>query len=129
MDRVFIRGLEIATVIGASDWEQQIEQVVVLNLEMAADVRTPGRSDSIDETLDYSIIIRRLKSFIGDSRVRLVETLAERIATLLMTEFGVQWLRLELAKPRPLSGHHIVGVIIERGAPPVEGNGGDDLIH
>src|SRR5512142_1226598 len=124
MDRVFVRGLEIATVIGASAWEQQIEQVVVLNLEMAADVRAPAIADSLDEALDYSAIIHRLKSFIGDSRVQLVETLAERIAALLMTEFGVQWLHLELGKPRPLTGHHIVGVIIERGAPPVGGNGG-----
>jgi dihydroneopterin aldolase len=118
MDRVFIRDLEIATVIGAFDWEQQIKQAVTLNLEMAADVRTPGATDNLDDALDYGVIIHRLKSFIGNSRVLLVETLAERIAALLMTEFGVQWLRLELGKPRPLSGHHIVGVIIERGAPP-----------
>jgi dihydroneopterin aldolase len=118
MDRVFVRGLEVATVIGVSDWEQQTRQMVVVNLEMAADVRTPSRTDNLDEALDYSPIIHRLKSFISDSRVRLIETLAERIGALLMTEFGVQWLRLELGKPRPLSGHYTVGVIIERGVPP-----------
>jgi 7,8-dihydroneopterin aldolase/epimerase/oxygenase len=114
LDIVFIRGLEIRALIGVFEWERQVRQPLVLNLEMATDVRKAAATDSIDDALNYAAISERLRDFIEKSNVQLVETLAERIAELLMTEFQIRWLRLELNKPRPLSGGHVVGVVIER---------------
>jgi dihydroneopterin aldolase len=115
MDIVYIRNLKIPTLIGAHGWERQVRQNVILNLEMASDVRRPAGSDRLDDALDYSELVKNLTTFVSTSEFHLIETLAEGAAELVLAETGVSWLRLELAKPRPLSGNYSAGVIIERG--------------
>jgi dihydroneopterin aldolase len=118
LDIVFLRGLRIETVIGIYDWEKEVKQPVVLDIEMAGDVARAAASDRIEDTLDYKAIAKRLKQFVGESRVELVETLAERCATLIREEFGVPWVRLKLDKVGAVSDAQGVGVIIERGKQP-----------
>lgn len=115
MDIVFLRGLRIETVIGIYDWEKEIKQPVVLDLEMAADVARAAATDRIENALDYKAISKRLKQFVGDSRFELVETLAERCAEILRAEFDVPWVRLRLNKVGAVTDAEDVGVIIERG--------------
>ena len=118
MDIVFIEALEIDTVIGIYDWERQITQKVVLDIEMAFDNRRPAVSDDIVDTLNYKDVSKRLIAFVGESNFGLVESLAERCADILREEFGVPWLRLKLSKPGAVTGSRAVGVIIERGTRP-----------
>jgi dihydroneopterin aldolase len=118
LDIVFLRGLRIETVIGIYDWEKEVKQPVVLDIEMAGDVARAAASDRIEDTLDYKAIAKRLKQFVGESRFELVETLAERCATLIREEFGVPWVRLKLDKVGAVSDAQGVGVIIERGKQP-----------
>ena len=118
MDIVFLRGLRIETTIGIYDWEKQIKQPVVLDLEMGADVARGAATDRIEDALDYKRVSKRLKAFVAESRFELVETLAERCAALLREEFGVPWLRLSVNKIGAVSGAADVGVIIERGEQP-----------
>ena len=115
MDIVFLRGLKIETVIGIYDWERKIKQPVVLDLEMSADIRKAAESDSIDDTLDYKAVSKRLISFVEESEFQLVETLAEKCASIVREEFGVSWVRLTLNKIGAVSSAQDVGVIIERG--------------
>ncbi|MGB5833530.1 MAG: dihydroneopterin aldolase [Thiohalocapsa sp.] len=115
MDIVFLRGLRIETVIGIYDWEKEIKQPVVLDIEMAGNIARAAASDSIEDTLDYKAISKRLKQFVGESRYELVETLAERCAGVIREEFGVPWVRLKLDKIGAVSDAEGVGVIIERG--------------
>jgi dihydroneopterin aldolase len=115
MDMVFLRGLRIETTIGIYDWEKQIKQPVILDLEMGADVAKGAASDRIEDALDYKRVAKRLKEFVAASRFELVETLAERCATLLREEFGIIWLRLSVNKIGAVSDATDVGVIIERG--------------
>jgi dihydroneopterin aldolase len=114
-DIVFLRGLRIETVIGIYDWEREIRQPVVLDLEMASDVRRGAASDRIEDALDYKAVAKRLIGFVGDSRFQLVETLAERCAAILLEEFGIPWVRLSVNKIGAVSAARDVGVIIERG--------------
>lgn len=115
MDIVFLRGLRIETVIGIYDWEKQIKQPVVLDLEMSTDVARAANSDRIEDALNYKAVSQRLKQFVGESRFELVETLAERCAAIIRDEFGVRWVRLSLNKIGAVSGAVDVGVVIERG--------------
>ncbi len=115
MDIVFIRELRIKTVIGIYDWERKIKQDVVLDLEMAADIAEAAATDKIEDALDYKAVSKRIVSFVQESTYELVETLAEEIAKLIMTEFSVPWLRLTLNKQGALSMAKDVGIIIERG--------------
>ena len=116
MDIVFIRDLRIDTVVGIYDWERRIRQAVRLDLEMGTDIRKAGETDAIEDTLDYKAVAKRVIAFVEESEFQLVETMAERIAGLLMAEFGIPWLRLTVAKPGAVRGAREVGVTIERGA-------------
>nr|WP_298410734.1 dihydroneopterin aldolase [uncultured Halomonas sp.] len=115
MDCVLIEGLRIETVIGAYDWERSIRQLLVLDLELATDIRPAAENDDLTKTLDYAAISARIDEFANASHFELVETFAERLAALLRREFGIPWLRLTLRKPGAVSQATAVGVRIERG--------------
>jgi len=115
MDIVYIRQLEIQTIIGIYDWERKHKQLVSLDLEMGADIRPAANSDDIADALDYKAVAKRLIDFIGESEFQLVETMAEKVAEIVLQEFKVPWLRLQLGKPGAVTGSKEVGVIIERG--------------
>lgn len=115
MDIVYIRELEIDTVIGIYDWERQIRQTVSLDLDMATDIRPAAASEDIERALDYKAVSKRLILYVQQSEFLLIETLAERIASIVMDEFAVPWLRLRLGKPGAVTGARDVGVVIERG--------------
>lgn len=117
-DIIFLRDLRIATVIGIFDWERAVKQTVVLDLEMAADIRRAAASDHIDDTLNYKAVAKRLIQFVGESDFQLVETLAERVAAIVLDEFDVPWVRVTLNKQGAVRGARDVGVIIERGEKP-----------
>ncbi|MCG7954669.1 MAG: dihydroneopterin aldolase [Candidatus Thiodiazotropha endolucinida] len=114
MDIVFIRDLRIETVIGIYDWEREITQTVVFDLEMGADIKKAAESDAIEDALDYKAVSKRLVSFVRESKFQLVETLAERCADIVLHEFNVHWVRLTLNKIGAVSMARDVGVIIER---------------
>ena len=118
MDIIFIRELRIDTVIGVYDWERQVRQTVVLDLEMATDITAAAGDDALEHTLDYAAISQRLVDFIGSSEFELVETMAEQVAALVLAEFQVPWLRLRLCKPGAVVRARDVGVLIERGVKP-----------
>ncbi len=115
MDIVFLRDLRIETVIGIYDWEREIKQTVVLDLEMGADIAKAAVSDHIDDALDYKSVAKRLINFVEESEFQLVETLAERCTQIVRQEFGVPWVRLTLNKIGAVRNARDVGVIIERG--------------
>ena len=90
-------------------------QVSVLDIEMAGDCRKAALSDSVEDTLNYKSVAKRLIAFVGESEFQLVETLAERCAGIIMDEFRVPWVKLRINKRGALRGARDVGVIIERG--------------
>jgi len=115
MDIVFLRQLEVDTVIGVHDWEREIRQSLVLDLEMATDTRLAAETDAIREALDYQAVAERVCEFVRGSSFQLVETLAEACAQIVLQEFGVPWLRLTVNKPDAIENAQTVGVTIERG--------------
>ena len=118
MDIVYIRDLQIETIIGIYDWEREVRQTISLDLEMGADILQAAASDDILHTLNYKAVAKRLIAFVEESQCLLVERLAEEIATIVLSEFNVPWLKLRLSKPGALRGSKDVGIIIERGERP-----------
>ncbi|MEQ8804064.1 dihydroneopterin aldolase [Haliea sp.] len=116
MDIVFIRELRADAIIGVYDWERSVRQTLVLDLEMAWDNRPAAAGDAIGQALDYAAVSSRLIEYIEGSNYQLLESLAEDLAALLLSEFGVPWLRLRLCKPGAVQAARDVGVLIERGA-------------
>ncbi|HKL64463.1 MAG TPA: dihydroneopterin aldolase [Woeseiaceae bacterium] len=118
MDIIFLRDLRIDTVVGIWDWERRIRQTVSIDLEMAADIARAAATDSIDDTLNYKRVAKRLIAYVEASEFQLVETMAERIAEIVLGEFEVPWVRVTVNKPGAIRGSRDVGVRIERGTRP-----------
>ena len=115
MDIIYLNDLRIETTIGIYDWERRTRQTVILDIEMGADISKAAASDNIEDTLDYKAVAKRVMAFVGESEFGLVETLAERIADILLNEFSIPWCRLRLNKQGAVKGVRDVGVVIERG--------------
>ena len=115
MDIIFLTDLRIETVIGVFDWEREIKQTVVFDLQMGADIRKAAASEQLEDTLDYKSVAKRIIDFVEKSEFQLVETLAEKVAEIILNEFNVPWVRVQLNKQGAVRGARDVGVIIERG--------------
>jgi len=114
MDKIFIHALKTETIVGIFDWERQVKQTVVMDIEFSADIAKAALSDSIDDTLNYKGVAKRVLAFVDESSFHLVETLAEHIAMLILEEFGVSWVSIALSKPGAIRSSRDVGVKLER---------------
>ena len=113
-DRVFLRGLTAECVIGFIDWERRVRQTVVIDLEVPVDCRRAAETDDVADTVDYKKVAKRTLAFVEASEFKLVETLAHRLAMLILEEFGIEWVRLSVNKPGAIRNSRDVGVTIER---------------
>jgi dihydroneopterin aldolase len=114
MDKIFIHALKAEAIIGIYDWERQVRQTVLVDIEISADIRKAALTDSIEDTLNYKRVAKRVLGFVQASEFQLVETLAEHLAMLILEEFGVAWVRIVLAKPGAVRSSKDVGVEVER---------------
>jgi dihydroneopterin aldolase len=126
-DRIFLHGLTSECIIGFIDWERRVKQTVVLDLELPVDCRYAARTDEVADTLDYKKVAKRVLAYVAASECKLVETLAHRLALMILEEFGLPWVRISLNKPGAIRNSRDVGVVIERtradlaAAPPAAG--------
>lgn len=114
MDIVFIRELRVETTVGIYDWERRIRQTVSLDLDLGTDAARAAAQDRIEDALDYKAVAKRVVQFVAAQQCRLVETLAEQVAQLILAEFAVPWVKVTLHKPGAVNGSKSVGVVIER---------------
>jgi len=115
VDRIFLTALTAEAIIGIYDWEREVRQRVEIDLELWVDLAAAAQSDSIDDTLNYKLVAKRVLAFVQESRYRLVEALAGEIARILLAEFPVARVRVTLHKPGAVRDSRDVGVIVERG--------------
>jgi dihydroneopterin aldolase len=113
-DRIFLRGLTAECIIGFIDWERRVKQTVVVDLELPVDCGRAAVSDDVADTVDYKRVAKRVLAFIEASEFKLVESLAHRLALLLLEEFELEWVRVSLNKPGAIRNSRDVGVVIER---------------
>jgi 7,8-dihydroneopterin aldolase/epimerase/oxygenase len=113
-DRVFLRELAVECIIGFLDWERLVKQTVYLDIEAPIDCRKTALNDDVAQTLDYKRLSKVVSAFVGASEFKLVETLADRTARLILKEFDLPWVKLTLNKRGAIRAAHDVGVTIER---------------
>lgn len=114
VDTIFLRGLTVECIIGFIDWERRVKQTVEIDLELPVDCRNASIRDEVEDTLDYKKVAKRVIAFVEASEFKLVETLAHRLALLVLEEFGIPWIRVSVNKPGAIRGSKDVGVSIER---------------
>lgn len=118
MDQVFVKGLKAEGVIGVFDWEREVRQALYVDLVMTTDIKQAAQTDNLADTLDYKAITDMVQAFIAQARYQLIETLAEKLADKIRSEFNVAWLTLTLHKPSAIADASDIGVSIERGIKP-----------
>ncbi len=114
MDIIYLHGLTVECVIGVWEWERRIKQRITIDLDMAADIRRASATDRLEDTLNYKAVAKRVRAFVEASEFQLVETLAERVADVVVNELGVPWCRVRVDKGRAVRGVEHVGIVIER---------------
>ena len=113
-DKILIQGLEVHCVIGTLPRERKKKQKVVIDLEFSAPVKRAARRDDLRDALNYQRIARRATAFVSKSRFCLIETLAERLAKILLREFKLKNILLRVSKPDAIKNVQCVGVEIFR---------------
>lgn len=114
MDIVFIKQLQVNTVIGVYEWEKTIQQRLVLDLELSTDTRKAAATDDIHLALDYAVISDAVRQLIITRPAELIETVAERVAELLLSQFNTSKVQVTVSKPGAVADALTVGVTIVR---------------
>ncbi len=112
---IFIEEMKVETIIGVSDWERALPQILLIDLEMALPQITSATSGLIQDTIDYAIVAERIKSIAANHTFKLLEPLAHLIIETLEKEFKSPWMRLKISKPQILPQVKALGVIFEKG--------------
>ena len=118
MDIIFIDDLRVETLIGIYPREKAVPQTIKISLRIGSSTASAGASDDIRDTIDYAVVAERLRADLGAQHFNLLEKLAEHVATVLLEDFGAQWVQVSVAKLGMMRGVRRVGVVIERVASP-----------
>lgn len=115
-DLVLIEGLAIEALIGVFDWERQIKQRLLIDLELHTDIRKAAETDDLQYTLDYKAISDAVIEHTQHSDYQLIESLAEALAEMIIRDFAVSSLGLKISKPGAAPQANNVAVKIFRSA-------------
>ena len=113
-DLILIKNLLVRGVIGINDWEREVEQDILVNVALTADLTDAGKSDSIDATANYRTIAKEIIRHIETSERYTVEALAHDIVEICLRDQAVRSARVRIEKPGALRFAESVGVEIER---------------
>ncbi|MBN6059937.1 dihydroneopterin aldolase [Aggregatibacter actinomycetemcomitans] len=113
-DLIFIEGLTVFAQIGIYDWEQQIKQKLIFDVEMAWSTRQAAAADDVQFALNYAEVSQFIIDYVQSKPFLLIERVANEVAEQLQQQFKISWLRLKLSKPKAVAQAENVGIIIER---------------
>ncbi|OOR98281.1 dihydroneopterin aldolase [Canicola haemoglobinophilus] len=117
-DKIFIEGLTALAQIGVYDWEQQIKQKLIFDIEMAWDCRQAALTDDVNYCLNYAEVSEFILDYVQSRPFLLIERVAYEVAQQLREKFNISWLKLKLSKPKAVAEANNVGIIIEQGKLP-----------
>lgn len=115
-DQVHIKDLLLRGIIGINDWEREKRQDILINITLCGDLHAAGKSDRIEDCINYRTIAKKVIRYVEESERFTVEALATDIAKLCLEQEGVVRARVRLEKPGALRFARSVGVEIERTA-------------
>lgn len=114
MDKIFIEGLTLQSIIGVYDWERTEKQRVIVDAELTYSLSQAGQTDSVADTIDYAAVVELLKTVAEDNSPQLLERLANIMCQAVFEKFPVQSIKLKLSKPDILPEAQNVAIQIER---------------
>jgi len=114
MDIIFLNEVKVETKLGVPDWERLTPQTIILDIEIAMPHSNSCQTDEIEDTIDYGLVVARIRQILAERNFKLVEALAEHICQIVLNEFSAPWVKIRVAKPSVLPGLKALGVVIER---------------
>ena len=114
-DRIEIRDLMIRAIVGINDEERVNRQDIVINMTLWTDLHEAGRTDGIDDTINYRTLTKQVIELVEESSYFLVEKMAAEISRLgLEFSESIERIRVSVEKPGAVRFARSVGVTIER---------------
>ncbi|MDR2017033.1 MAG: dihydroneopterin aldolase [Burkholderiales bacterium] len=114
-DHILIRELKLETLIGVYPWEKKLPQTVLLDLDIGIGSAKVFESGLLEDALDYSQVVKRLKMLAEKHDCLLLERFTEAVAQIVLKEFHAPWVRVQARKLALLPGVKEIGVEIVRG--------------
>lgn len=111
---VFVRDLELSVMIGVHRHERRRSQAVRINIDLTVSEGPAPVDDRLENVVDYETIVQGVKTIVAAGHINLVETLAERVAGLCLSDARVEAARVRIEKLHVLPDAASVGVEIER---------------
>jgi len=111
--RILVRDLMLNARIGLHQHERIAGQRIRVNLDLAV-VDSGPVDDDYDKVVCYGELVTGVRHVVGAGHVNLVETLAERIATMCLSDLRVLSARVRVEKLDVFPEAESVGVEIER---------------
>ena len=114
MDTIFLSEVKVQTKLGVPEWERMVAQTIILDIEIGYDLGKACKSDDVADTIDYGLVVNRVRETLSEHSFQLVEALAEHLCQLILKEFNALSVKVKVAKPAILPGLKALGVIIQR---------------
>ncbi len=114
MDTIFLEQVKVQTKLGVPEWERMVEQTIILDIEIGVASSKASISDSIEDTIDYGVVVARIRETLKQNSFQLVEALAEHVCQLILSEFKALGVKVRVAKPGVMPGLKALGIVIER---------------
>ena len=114
MDTIFLSEVKVQTKLGVPEWERMVEQTIILDIEIGYDLSKACQSDSVADTIDYGLVVNRIRETLKENSFQLVEALSEHLCQLILKEFAALSVKVKVAKPAILPGLKALGVIVQR---------------
>lgn len=114
MDTIFLEQVTVKTKLGVPEWERMKPQTIILDIKIGYDLSQSCQSDAIADTIDYGLVVSRIRETLTEHSFKLVEALAEHVCQLILKEFQAESVKIKVAKPAILPGLKALGVVIER---------------
>ncbi len=114
-DTLSLQDITVECRLGVHDWERAAPQTAWVDLELAIDAAAAAAADAVEATVDYAALVQSVRRLAQGRPYRLLETLAEGIASLVLGEAGTPWVRVRVKK-RALEGVGYAAVVVERAA-------------
>lgn len=116
MDKIIITDLRATGIIGVKSPERDQPQTLLINIILYKSLKKAGRTDKIEDTVSYSIVAKSILARVAETQFYTLEALAEDLAYLMLSRFGVDAANIRIEKPEFVANTLRVGVEIFREA-------------
>jgi FolB domain-containing protein len=113
-DRIYLQDIRVACIIGTRPEERSRTQEIGIDVCLHLDLEEPGRSDKLEDTVDYSYLAGEITAMAESSSFQLLERLAEEVASLALAHPRVEQVEVKVSKPRALPRGRAAAVEIFR---------------